>query len=315
MKNIAAFIDIKEGKLSSRSKQILQLIQGIQQKMYASVAINLFTFDTVDKVDLPSLSNVKLYSLQGTNDTGLLSKEQIDSILTLMSDDVSTFVIGYKSSLIDTILTAAAIRFNLKVIPQVISLELTSDQFAIQQSIFSGKALSYLHVSHLSVLQLNPAFEFASSIVDTIEQHCETIALPANTTCQVTSINKIAQGANLAEANYVVGAGRGLKDPSNWNMIEELASKIGAATACSKPVSDINWRPHSEHVGQTGIKIAPQLYIACGISGAIQHLAGINGSKTIIVINNDPEAPFFKYADYGIVGDVFDIVPEIVKNI
>ncbi len=315
MKNIAAFIDIKEGKLSSRSKQILQLIQGIQQKMYASVAINLFTFDTVDKVDLPSLSNVKLYSLQGASDTGLLSKEQIDSILTLMSDDVSTCVIGYKSSLIDTILTAAAIRFNLKVIPQVISLELTSDQFAIQQSIFSGKALSYLHVSHLSVLQLNPAFEFASSIVDTIEQHCENIALPANTTCQVTSINKIAQGANLAEANYVVGAGRGLKDPSNWNMIEELASKIGAATACSKPVSDINWRPHSEHVGQTGIKIAPQLYIACGISGAIQHLAGINGSKTIIVINNDPEAPFFKYADYGIVGDVFDIVPEIVKNI
>jgi electron transfer flavoprotein alpha subunit len=315
MKNIAAFIDIKEGKPSSRSKQILQLIQGIQQKMYASVAIKLFTFDTVDKVDLPSLSNVKLYSLQGASDTGLLSKEQIDSILTLMSDDVSTCVIGYKSSLIDTILTAAAIRFNLKVIPQVISLELTSDQFAIQQSIFSGKALSYLHVSHLSVLQLNPAFEFASSIVDTMEQHCETIVLPANTTCQITSINKIAQGANLADANYVVGAGRGLKDPSNWNMIEELASKIGAATACSKPVSDINWRPHSEHVGQTGIKIAPQLYIACGISGAIQHLAGINGSKTIIVINNDPEAPFFKYADYGIVGDVFDIVPEIVKNI
>jgi electron transfer flavoprotein alpha subunit len=113
----------------------------------------------------------------------------------------------------------------------------------------------------------------------------------------------------------VVGAGRGLKDPSNWEMIEQLASKIGAATACSKPVSDINWRPHSEHVGQTGIKIAPQLYIACGISGAIQHLAGVNGSKSIIVINNDPEAPFFKYADYGIVGDVFDVVPEILKNL
>ena len=94
-----------------------------------------------------------------------------------------------------------------------------------------------------------------------------------------------------------------------------ISKKIGAATACSKPVSDINWRPHSEHVGQTGIKIAPKLYIACGISGAIQHLAGINGSKTIVVINNDPEAPFFKYADYGIVGDVFDIVPEIVKNL
>ena len=129
------------------------------------------------------------------------------------------------------------------------------------------------------------------------------------------SVSKSSQGLNLSDANLVVGAGRGLKDPGNWNMIESLATKIGAATACSKPVSDINWRPHSEHVGQTGIKIAPKVYIACGISGAIQHLAGVNGSKTIIVINNDPEAPFFKYADYGIVGDVFDVVPEIVKNL
>ena len=128
-------------------------------------------------------------------------------------------------------------------------------------------------------------------------------------------MKKSTSGISLVDANFVVGAGRGLKDPTNWLIIEQLAGKIGAATACSKPVSDINWRPHSEHVGQTGIKIAPKLYIACGISGAIQHLAGVNGSKTIIVINNDPEAPFFKYADYGIVGDVFDIVPELVKNL
>ena len=117
----------------------------------------------------------------------------------------------------------------------------------------------------------------------------------------------------LSEAEIVVGAGRGLKDPQNWGIIENLAGMIKAATACSKPVSDLNWRPHHEHVGQTGIKISPKLYIACGISGAIQHLAGVNGSGTIVVINNDPEAPFIKHADYVILGDLFTIVPELTK--
>jgi electron transfer flavoprotein alpha subunit len=117
----------------------------------------------------------------------------------------------------------------------------------------------------------------------------------------------------LSEAEIVVGAGRGLKDPQNWSIIENLAGVIKAATACSKPVSDLNWRPHHEHVGQTGIKISPKLYIACGISGAIQHLAGVNGSGTIVVINNDPEAPFIKHADYIVLGDLFTVVPELTK--
>ena len=122
-------------------------------------------------------------------------------------------------------------------------------------------------------------------------------------------------GCDKKEAEIVVSAGRGLKGPENWGMIEDLASVLGAATACSKPVSDIGWRPHSEHVGQTGKAIAPNLYIAVGISGAIQHLAGVNGSKTIVVINNDPEAPFFKAADYGIVGDAFQVVPALTEKI
>jgi electron transfer flavoprotein alpha subunit len=117
----------------------------------------------------------------------------------------------------------------------------------------------------------------------------------------------------LPEAEAVVSAGRGLKGPENWGMIEELAEVLGAATACSKPVSDIGWRPHSEHVGQTGIQVNPNLYIAIGISGAIQHLAGVSASKTIVVVNTDPEAPFFKAADYGIVGDAFEVVPKLVN--
>ena len=120
-------------------------------------------------------------------------------------------------------------------------------------------------------------------------------------------------GIELTEAELVVSAGRGLKGPENWGMIEELASTLGAATACSRPVADIGWRPHHEHVGQTGIAIRPNLYIAAGISGAIQHLAGVNGSKVIVVINTDAEAPFFKAADYGIVGDAFEVVPKILE--
>ena len=119
--------------------------------------------------------------------------------------------------------------------------------------------------------------------------------------------------APLPEAELVVSAGRGLKGPENWGIIEDLADSIGATTACSRPVSDIGWRPHHEHVGQTGIAIRPNLYIAVGISGAIQHLAGVNGSKVIVVINKDPEAPFFKAADYGIVGDAFDVVPKLTE--
>ena len=127
---------------------------------------------------------------------------------------------------------------------------------------------------------------------------------------------EIASGkVSLAEAEIIVSAGRGLKSPENWKMIEELADLLGAATACSKPVSDIGWRPHSEHVGQTGKAVAPNLYIAIGISGAIQHLAGVNSSKVMVAINTDPEAPFFKAADYGIVGDAFTVVPKLIEEI
>jgi electron transfer flavoprotein alpha subunit len=128
---------------------------------------------------------------------------------------------------------------------------------------------------------------------------------------QETASGKIS----LSEAEIIVSAGRGLKGPENWGMIEELAELLGAATACSKPVADIGWRPHGEHVGQTGKAVAPDLYIAIGISGAIQHLAGVNSSKVMVLINTDPEAPFFKAADYGIVGDAFEVVPKMIEEI
>ena len=137
----------------------------------------------------------------------------------------------------------------------------------------------------------------------------------ADFSVKVESVEKSSGKVTIADADVVVSGGRGMKGPENWGMLEELASVLGAATACSKPVSDIGWRPHSEHVGQTGKPVATNLYIAIGISGAIQHIAGINSSKVKLVINTDPEAPFFKVADYGIVGDAFDIVPRLTQKL
>lgn len=136
-----------------------------------------------------------------------------------------------------------------------------------------------------------------------------------SSSASVTSVDKASDKVSIADAEVVVSAGRGLKGPENWGMVEELADVLGAATACSKPVSDLGWRPHSEHVGQTGKPVATNLYIAIGISGAIQHLAGINSSKIKVVINTDPEAPFFKAADYGIVGDAFEVVPKLIEKL
>ena len=144
----------------------------------------------------------------------------------------------------------------------------------------------------------------------------ETVEIKGISTNQkILDIEKESGTVTIADAEIVVSAGRGLKGPENWEMIESLAETLGAATACSKPVSDMGWRPHSEHVGQTGKPVASNLYIAIGISGAIQHLAGINSSKVKVVINNDPEAPFFKAADYGVVGDAFEIVPSLIKKL
>ncbi len=138
---------------------------------------------------------------------------------------------------------------------------------------------------------------------------------PNASTLEVVSEEKSTQQVSIADAEIVVSGGRGLKGPENWHLIEDLAAVLGAATACSKPISDMGWRPHSEHVGQTGKPVASNLYIAIGVSGAIQHLAGINSSKIKVVINNDPEAPFFKAADYGVVGDAFEVVPVLIEKL
>lgn len=187
--------------------------------------------------------------------------------------------------------------------------------FIVKKNVFSGKAFARIQVdTPVKIVSLNPnAFAIketgGSATVEALQ-----VNVPAPKV-KVTATNKVSGEIPLSEAERVVSGGRGLKGPENWGLVEDLAKALDAATACSRPVSDTHWRPHHEHVGQTGLAIAPNLYIAIGISGAIQHLAGVNRSKVIVVINKDPEAPFFKAADYGIVGDAFEVVPKLIEEV
>jgi len=208
-----------------------------------------------------------------------------------------------------------AVKLGAGIITDVIDAPASTNPIVVKRKGFSGKAIlsvSLLNDKNVLTVSLN-SFGIKESPVE-----CSIESISSDKTDETishVSFEKDTSKLSLTDAELVVSAGRGLKGAENWGMVDELAEALGAATACSKPVSDIGWRPHHEHVGQTGIAISPNLYIAIGISGAIQHLAGVSSSKTIVVINTDPEAPFFKAADYGIVGDAFEVVPKLVAAV
>lgn len=211
-----------------------------------------------------------------------------------------------------------AVRLQAGLADGVIALPEINGGFKVRKNAFSGKAFADVELSSpVKVITLVPnSYKVVARTVDApIVQDFNPGITDHSFKEMVKEIVRASDKVSLPEAELVVSGGRGLKGPEHWGMIEELAELLGAATACSKPVSDAHWRPHSEHVGQTGISISPNLYIAIGISGAIQHLAGVSASKTIVVINKDPEAPFFKAADYGIVGDAFEVVPQLIEAI
>jgi electron transfer flavoprotein alpha subunit len=206
-------------------------------------------------------------------------------------------------------------RIKAGLVAGAVSYPVLEGGFSVKKNVFSGKATAeYIISSAKKIISLLPN----SFPVTLSENNAELVNFSVNldgveSRIKVKEVKKETAELSLPDADLVVSAGRGMRGPENWGMIEDLAKVLGAATACSRPVADIGWRPHHEHVGQTGVAIRPNLYIAIGISGAIQHLAGVNGSKTIVVINKDAEAPFFKSADYGIVGDAFEIVPKLVE--
>lgn len=243
-------------------------------------------------------------------DSGRIAK----AVTTIAEEQTATTMVFSNTPNGRAVAPRVAVKMNAGIVSGVIEVPKNENGLVVTKSVFSGKG--FAHVSFTTdkkVIAIQPnsigITEFNST--PTIEE--KTVDVSSIRAVKVVGENKDAEGIPLPEAERVVSGGRGLKGPENWGMIEELAHLLNAATACSRPVADAGWRPHYEHVGQTGLTIRPNLYIAIGISGAIQHLAGVNQSKVIVVINTDPEAPFFKAADYGIVGDAFEVVPKLIE--
>ena len=286
--------------------------------------------------ELANLSGEKLYTLSvNVENTEALNDYGPDHNILVNDEKLTNFKAKTYSNLISDVANEIKASFiiltnssNSRYIAPIISIKLDSSYFS--NVVELPKSLSPLSLK--SSCYTNKAF-----VINSSESKINVISLSSNCfglhenksnpeieeksydiieeNLVVKKLEKTKGNANIADADIVVSGGRGLKGPENWNLIEDLADVLGAATACSKPVSDMGWRPHSEHVGQTGKPVASNLYIAIGVSGAVQHIAGINSSKIKVVINNDPEAPFFKAADYGIVGDAFEVVPKLTEKL
>lgn len=270
--------------------------------------------------------NAEELSAYGVDKTLMVSSEQLknfnakayaDVIAQAAKKEGSQVVVVSSSANARYLAPELAIRLEAGYAPNTVALPESITPFKVKRTAFSNKAFSFTEITtdvKLIGLAKNAFGLKEAQGAGAVEAFTPELAA-GDFAVEVSSVDKISGKVTIADAEIVVSGGRGLKGPENWGMIEELAEVLGAATACSKPVSDLGWRPHSEHVGQTGKPVASNLYIAVGISGAIQHLAGINASKTKVVINNDPEAPFFKAADYGVVGDAFEVVPQLIEKL
>ena len=287
---------------------------------YAKAVANL-TGDTVTAISVnPTDSSDLLYKygadkVVNVKDEGLKNfsaKAYAQAVSEVADGNVLVFPHTTDASSVAPML---AIMKNYSLITNVLEAPESITPFQVKRRAFSGKG--FMHAKADAAGVIVTVSQNAFGVKEAAAAGSEEVKnlTIANEDTKVISHEQSSGKLDLKEAEIVVSAGRGMKAPENWGMIEDLANTLGAATACSKPVSDIGWRPHSEHVGQTGKAISPNLYIAVGISGAIQHLAGVNSSKTIVVINSDPEAPFFKSADYGVVGDAFQIIPELTQKI
>ena len=313
--SILIYAESAEGKFKKVAFELASYAKKVAETLSTTV-----TAVTVNAGDVSELSNYGVDKvLKVTNDqlATFSAKAYADVIKQAAQKEGSKVVI--LSSTTDSIYLSSLVAVGLEAgfASNVVGLPVSTAPFQVKRTAFSNKAFNTTEINtEVKVLGIAKnsygIFENASSLTE--EDFNPTI--DANDFgVKVTAVEKSSGKISIADADIVVSAGRGMKGPENWGMIEELAGVLGAATACSKPVSDLGWRPHGEHVGQTGKPVATNLYIAVGISGAIQHIAGINSSKVKVVINTDPEAPFFKVADYGVVGDAFTVVPQLIEKL
>jgi len=313
--SILLYAEYAEGKFRKVAFELASYAKKVADSLGTTV-----TAVTVNAGDVSELSKYGVDKvLKVTNDTlaGFSAKAYADVIQQAAQKENAKLIL--LSSTTDSIYLAPLVAVSLEAgfVSNVVGLPLNTAPFQVKRTAFSNKAFNTTEIeTDIKILGLakNSYGIFENSSTLTEEDFNPTLG-ESDFNVKIESVEKVTGKVSLADAEIVVSGGRGLKGPENWGLIEELAEVLGAATACSKPVSDLDWRPHGEHVGQTGKPVAANLYIAIGISGAIQHIAGINASKVKVVINTDPEAPFFKVADYGIVGDAFDVVPRLIEKL
>jgi electron transfer flavoprotein alpha subunit len=312
--NILVFVESAEGKIKKNSIEALAFAHAMGGDVTA-VALG-----TVDAVELENLGKYGAKKVLHAADEKLnqgVIQAYASVLAKVMEDEMAEVLVLADSSLGTPVGARVAAKVGAALASNVVETPDTSSGFVVKRSIYTGKAFAKVELKGqkkvIGVRKNAAEVKEVGSAVTVTPLQVQLADADFATT--ITSAEKATGDVLLPEANIVVSGGRGMKGPEHWSILEDLAKTLGAATGCSKPVSDMGWRPHHEHVGQTGVKVAPQLYIAVGISGAIQHLAGVNSSRCIVVINKDADAPFFKAADYGIVGDAFDVVPKLNEAI
>lgn len=307
--SVVVFVSHSEGRIPKAGMEAVYYASQLGEGDVVAVSYGDLSADAAAELGQYGASKVLVArSLDGA-DSGQLTK----AVAAAASENGANTVVCALDPKGKEVAPRLSARMNAGLVTGAIALP--GADGTIRKTVFSGKAFADVKVNSaqrvIAVMPNSLAPEAGGGSAEVADYSPD-----AGSSAITVKEKKGTGGAlSLPEAELVVSAGRGLKGPENWGMVEELANELGAATACSRPVADIGWRPHHEHVGQTGIAIRPNLYIAIGISGAIQHLAGVNNSKTIVVINTDPEAPFFKAADYGIVGDAFEVVPKLVESV
>lgn len=313
--SVLIFIDQAEGHVKKASLEALSYGSKVAEQLNTTAEGIILGTVTEDLAALGKYGVRKIHHV--ANETlNHFDAQVFTKVVAQAVDAIGAKVIIFSNNIDGkAVAPRLAARLKAALAAGAISLPDTTNGFTVKKNVFSGKAFATISLnSDVKIISLNTN----SYPVTTTEGVAEVVSFNASVDTpkvKVTAVNKVTGDIPLSEAEIVVSGGRGLKGPENWGMIEELAKLLGAATACSRAVADVHWRPHHEHVGQTGLAIAPNLYVAIGISGAIQHLAGVNRSKVIVVINKDPEAPFFKAADYGIVGDAFEVVPKMIEDV
>lgn len=311
--SVLVYTESEQGAFKKTALEVASYAKAVAQQLgttATAICINTDNTSTLSNYGIDKVLNVKNAALDSFN-----ANTYANVIKQAAVAENTKVIIVSSSADSKYIAPLLAVQLNAGYATNVVAVPVETNPFKVKRSAFTNKAFETIQINtDIKIIAVsNNSFGLVETTGDANVEDF-SVEIPASKVT-IESVDKATDAVTIADAEIVVSAGRGLKAPENWKMVEELADILGAATACSKPVSDLGWRPHSEHVGQTGKPVASNLYIAIGISGAIQHLAGINASKVKVVINTDPEAPFFKAADYGVVGDAFQVVPELIEKL